>query len=57
MQRIMSKGVLALVGVGPGIGGSVATKFLSEGYDVAVIARGQEKVDKWLSENKSESKR
>jgi len=34
-----------VVGVGPGIGASVATKFAKEGFSVALIARTKEKLD------------
>jgi NAD(P)-dependent dehydrogenase (short-subunit alcohol dehydrogenase family) len=33
--------VVAVVGVGKGIGGSVAIKFAKEGFDVAILARNQ----------------
>jgi len=36
--------VAAIVGVGPGIGRSVAVKFAKEGYSVALIARSKDKL-------------
>jgi len=37
--------ICAVVGVGPGIGAAVASKFAKEGYSVALIARNKEKLD------------
>lgn len=41
----MSKGVVAIVGCGLGLGGAVATKFAKEGYSIAAMARSQESLD------------
>jgi NAD(P)-dependent dehydrogenase (short-subunit alcohol dehydrogenase family) len=38
----MSKPVCVVVGVGPGNGAAFARKFVSEGYDVALLARNQD---------------
>jgi len=37
--------VAAIVGVGPGLGASLAKRFASEGYKVALIARNQQHLD------------
>lgn len=37
--------VCAIIGVGPGIGASTARKFAKEGYTLALLARGKEKLD------------
>lgn len=34
-----SKGIAAIVGVGPKLGRSIARKFAHEGYTVAILAR------------------
>lgn len=34
-----SKGIAAIVGVGPNLGRSIARKFAHEGYTVAILAR------------------
>ena len=39
------KGSVIIVGVGPGLGASVARRFAKEGHPVAVAARSQDKVD------------
>jgi len=36
--------VAAVLGVGPGLGSSVARRFASEGFAVALMARGEESV-------------
>ncbi|MEH3034719.1 MAG: SDR family NAD(P)-dependent oxidoreductase, partial [Aeromicrobium erythreum] len=36
---------LAIVGAGPGLGAAVARRFASEGFDVALISRSQERLD------------
>src|SRR5687768_3120739 len=41
----MSNPVIVVVGAGPGLGASIARRFGSEGYDVALIARSQEKLE------------
>lgn len=40
------KGTILVCGYGPGISESVARRFGSEGYSVALVARNQERVDK-----------
>ena len=40
----MNGRVAAVLGVGPGLGSSVARRFASEGFAVAVMARGEESV-------------
>ena len=42
----MDNKVLVVVGAGPGIGASVARKFGREGYDVALIARSPEPLER-----------
>jgi NAD(P)-dependent dehydrogenase (short-subunit alcohol dehydrogenase family) len=37
--------VIAIVGAGPGLGLAIAHRFGAEGYQVALIARNQQKVD------------
>ena len=40
----MNGRVAAVLGVGPGLGSSVARRFASEGFAVALMARGEESV-------------
>jgi NAD(P)-dependent dehydrogenase (short-subunit alcohol dehydrogenase family) len=40
----MSDPVLLVVGAGPGVGASVARRFGREGYDVALVARSQDRL-------------
>jgi NAD(P)-dependent dehydrogenase (short-subunit alcohol dehydrogenase family) len=40
----MSNPVLLVVGAGPGVGASLARRFGREGYDVALVARSQERL-------------
>jgi NAD(P)-dependent dehydrogenase (short-subunit alcohol dehydrogenase family) len=40
-----TKGVVAIVGCGLGLGGAIAVKFASEGYTIAAMARSQESLD------------
>ena len=40
-----TKGVVAIVGCGLGLGGAIAGKFASEGYTIAAMARSQESLD------------
>jgi NAD(P)-dependent dehydrogenase (short-subunit alcohol dehydrogenase family) len=40
----MSGGVAAILGVGPGLGAAIARRFAGEGFDVALMARGEESV-------------
>jgi len=49
----MSK-VAAIVGVGPGIGAATAKKFAREGYSVALLSRGREKLEKAKAEIEKE---
>mmetsp|Transcript_36832 Transcript_36832/g.70841 ORF Transcript_36832/g.70841 Transcript_36832/m.70841 type:complete len:239 (-) Transcript_36832:41-757(-) len=46
----MAAKVCVVVGIGPGIGSNVAKKFAAEGYQVAVTARTQAKVDELAAE-------
>ncbi len=46
----MSKGLCVIFGVGSGIGLSVAKKFASEGFSIALIARRQDALNKYLAE-------
>jgi NAD(P)-dependent dehydrogenase (short-subunit alcohol dehydrogenase family) len=41
----MSNPVIVVVGAGPGVGASVARRFGSEGYDVALVARAAPELD------------
>ena len=41
----MSNPVIVVVGAGPGLGASIARRFGSAGYDVALIARSEEKLE------------
>lgn len=41
---------IAIVGAGPGLGLQLARKFGSEGFDVALIARSQEKLDSLVAD-------
>ena len=40
-----SKGVVAIVGCGLGLGGAIAVKFAKEGYSIAAMARTQASLD------------
>ena len=40
-----SKGVVAIVGCGLGLGGAIAVKFAREGYSIAAMARSQASLD------------
>ena len=40
----MTNPLILVVGAGPGVGGSVARRFGREGYDVALVSRGQEEL-------------
>jgi NADP-dependent 3-hydroxy acid dehydrogenase YdfG len=40
----VSAPVLLVIGAGPGVGAAVARRFGSEGYDAALIARGEERL-------------
>ncbi|ONK74215.1 uncharacterized protein A4U43_C03F3980 [Asparagus officinalis] len=51
-----SKGIAAVVGVGPNLGRSVARKFAQEGYTVAILARDLEKLSKYADEIAREAK-
>ena len=37
----MSNPVLVVVGAGPGVGGHVAQRFRADGYDIALVSRGE----------------
>ena len=41
----MSNPVIVVVGAGPGLGASIARRYGSAGYDVALIARSEEKLE------------
>jgi short-subunit dehydrogenase len=41
---------IAIIGAGPGLGAAVAHRFGSEGYDVALVARTQSKLDTLVDE-------
>jgi NAD(P)-dependent dehydrogenase (short-subunit alcohol dehydrogenase family) len=41
----MSNPVIVVVGAGPGLGASIARRFGTAGYDVALIARSEEKLE------------
>ncbi|MFJ8021495.1 SDR family NAD(P)-dependent oxidoreductase [Streptomyces sp. NPDC096311] len=41
---------IAIIGAGPGLGAAVARRFGREGYDVALIARDQERLDALAAE-------
>ena len=43
-ERHLNGRVAAVLGVGPGLGSSVARRFASEGFAVALMARGEESV-------------
>lgn len=45
---------IAIIGAGPGLGASVARRFGAEGYDVALIARDQSRLDALTSQLTSE---
>jgi short-subunit dehydrogenase len=36
---------IAIIGAGPGLGQSIAKQFGSHGFDIALIARNQQKLD------------
>jgi NAD(P)-dependent dehydrogenase (short-subunit alcohol dehydrogenase family) len=46
MRRMSEPKVVVVVGVGPGLGASAARRFASGGYDVALVARRQEELDR-----------
>jgi NADP-dependent 3-hydroxy acid dehydrogenase YdfG len=41
---------LVIVGAGPGLGQAIARRFATEGFDVALVARTQEKLDRLAAE-------
>ncbi|MCY1137145.1 SDR family NAD(P)-dependent oxidoreductase [Actinoplanes sp. Pm04-4] len=41
---------IAIIGAGPGLGAAVARRFGAEGFDVALVARGREHLDKLVAE-------
>jgi NAD(P)-dependent dehydrogenase (short-subunit alcohol dehydrogenase family) len=45
MRSMTVRNVAVVVGVGPGLGSAVAQRFAREGYGVALVARGQDKLD------------
>jgi NAD(P)-dependent dehydrogenase (short-subunit alcohol dehydrogenase family) len=45
MSQATSKRVAVVVGVGPGLGAATALRFAREGFAVALMARGQDKLD------------
>ncbi|WP_432164072.1 SDR family oxidoreductase [Streptomyces tendae] len=46
----MSKGTAIIVGVGPGLGTALARTFAEAGHPVAILARSQERLDRYASE-------
>ena len=42
---LSSRGIVAIVGCGLGLGGAIAVKFASEGYSIAAMARSQASLD------------
>ncbi|CAI9766829.1 unnamed protein product [Fraxinus pennsylvanica] len=51
-----SKGIAAIVGVGPNLGRSIARKFAHEGYTVAILARDLGRLSKFADEIAREEK-
>ncbi|KAL5221621.1 hypothetical protein ABZP36_026334 [Zizania latifolia] len=51
-----SRGIAAVVGVGPRLGSAVARKFASEGYTVAMLSRDLEKLSQLAEEIAQEAK-
>lgn len=46
----MPQGICAIVGVGPGIGMAVASRFGAEGYELALMARSADRLDGYVAE-------
>ncbi|PHT91585.1 hypothetical protein T459_06698 [Capsicum annuum] len=51
-----SRGIAAIVGVGPQLGRSIARKFAHEGYTVAILARDLERLSRFADEIAREEK-
>uniref|UniRef100_A0ACD5Y6T2 Uncharacterized protein n=1 Tax=Avena sativa TaxID=4498 RepID=A0ACD5Y6T2_AVESA len=51
-----SRGIAAVVGVGPRLGSAVARKFASEGYTVAILSRDLDKLSQLAEEIAQEAK-
>ncbi|XP_062010930.1 uncharacterized protein LOC133727352 [Rosa rugosa] len=51
-----SRGIAAIVGVGPNLGRSIARKFAHEGYTVAILARDLDRLSKFADEIAREEK-
>ncbi|XP_059645482.1 uncharacterized protein LOC132287035 [Cornus florida] len=51
-----SRGIAAIVGVGPKLGRSIARKFAHEGYTVAILARDLERLSRFADEIAREEK-
>lgn len=51
-----SRGIAAIVGVGPNLGRSIARKFAHEGYTVAILARDLGRLSKFADEIAREEK-
>lgn len=51
-----SRGIAAVVGVGPRLGSAVARKFASEGYTIAILSRDLEKLSQLAEEVAQEAK-
>ncbi|XP_010317164.1 uncharacterized protein [Solanum lycopersicum] len=55
-SSVSSKGIAAIVGVGPKLGRSIARKFAHEGYTVAILARDLGRLSKFADEIAREEK-
>jgi short-subunit dehydrogenase len=53
---IMARGVVAVVGVGPKLGRSVARRFAHEGYTIAILSRDLDKLSRFADEIAREEK-
>ncbi|KAJ0469337.1 putative alcohol dehydrogenase [Helianthus annuus] len=51
-----SRGIAAIVGVGPNLGRSIARKFALEGYTVAILARDLGRLSRFADEIARETK-
>ncbi|KAM7520510.1 hypothetical protein LguiB_019472 [Lonicera macranthoides] len=55
-SSVSSRGIAAIVGVGPKLGRSIARKFAHEGYTVAILARDLERLSRFAEEIAREEK-